>query len=140
MLGCGHGFENDCSYIMYDMSADSVSRLGLTELRKYGALWNDEGGVPMLETTELGLNDSLLPNAVERGTGMATGVIAGVQGAFTMSETCKLAGEVAAVGPLQVTLRSSMAVNDGAADIWSYNLSSDPFMAMTSSESETPRS
>lgn len=94
----------------------------------------------MLETTELGLSDSALPNAVGRGAGMASGGMAGVQGWFTISEACKPAGEVADVGPLQVTLRSSMALNDGAADIWSYDLSSEPFIAMTSSESDTPRS
>jgi hypothetical protein len=105
-----------------------------------GTAYETGGGVPILDTTELGLGESLQLSEVGRGTGMLRG---GTEDSCRGIETalrCDGTAELVEGSVLQVILRSSIAVREGTAENWSYAMSGGPPSVIMTSASETPRS
>lgn len=72
------------------------------------------GGVPILDTIELGLGESW-PTVADRGTGME----GGAEDRYPVGpaiEECVLDGEPGCDEPLYTILRSSIALSAGAAE------------------------
>ena len=95
------------------------------------------GGVPILETIELGLGESLLIVA-DRGTGMEIDGAEGKNPLGPATEEWVLIGELVREGPLCIILRSSIAESAGTAERPSYGCPFTPPKDMAISESERP--
>jgi hypothetical protein len=93
----------------------------------------------MLETTELGLGESQELNAVGRDAGMLMDGTDGMCRDIDPSAISEGVGELVEESVLLVSLLSSIALRDGAAEVCSYGLSDGPPSAATTSGSEMPR-
>lgn len=97
--------------------------------------------MPILETIELGLGESQELSAIGRRVGIS---IAGTDGICRGKEVALMlvgiTGELVDETVLHVILLSSIALRLGAAENWSYVLSTDPPRAVIISDSDTPRS
>jgi len=98
------------------------------------------GGVPILDTIDPGLGESLQLSAVGRGAGIVIGGTDGMCRGIETALACEGTGELVDDKALLVILRSSIALSVGADEIWSYNRSAVPPSATTTSRSDTPRS
>ena len=73
----------------------------------------------MLDTTELGLGESQQLNAVGRGAGMLIGGTEGICRGMDAALMWEPAGELVEANVLQVILRSSIGLREGAAEVCS---------------------